>query len=279
MKYCNVSQIRTHSLWAGLRGIYKLRPSLCALTILLKMTPSLIISLLLGASLCRALPGSLQNHRILTSSDNPFDGGAVESCEIPTTELCTGIDYTVPTSIARLAAIIEDEIRSKLSDLGRSNSCRPVVEELMCSMRFPRCQRREGSQEMEVVINHQNCSRVLSVCSAEIAEHVHGMCTGLTQTTVSVGGCRPISNHTLPENFNFEQCSLGETTLVTEWMLEYLKYAEQHTTRSFLYTSSQSVCGQKLASYQCQFLGRCTPDGQRVEFINTHESCNDAVNW
>ena len=128
---------------------------------------SVFILLLLSVARYSATPGGTQTpkHGIITDSENPFDGGAVESCEQPVTSFCN-IDYEVPTSIARLAAIIEYSIvntnNNTVQNYGRI--CASEYTSYLCKLRFPRCQRREGSQEMEVVLRSLDCSAIELSC-------------------------------------------------------------------------------------------------------------------
>ena len=41
-----------------------------------------------------------------------FDAGPVNSCEVPATHFCS-VDYSVPTSVATLTLVIEEELRKE----------------------------------------------------------------------------------------------------------------------------------------------------------------------
>ena len=238
------------------------------------MSTSSSVFILLLLSVARYSDTQTPKHGIITDSENPFDGGAVESCEQPVTSFCN-IDYEVPTSIARLAAIIEYSIvntnNNTVQNYGRI--CASEYTSYLCKLRFPRCQRREGSQEMEVVLRSLDCSAIELSCEDPQTNDLQFQCNNIANITVPIGGCRPIS--ALAEDFNLEYCStMSETTLVTRWMLEYMKY--QVAINMYVLTQP---CGHKLVSHMCGLLGRCTADGQRVEFINTYELCREAVEW
>lgn len=232
---------------------------------------TLLLLLLLSVTLCNSLPAS-QNHGIITSSENPFDGGAVGSCEVPTTSYCTNVDYPVPTSIARLAAILEDSIRKDVELRSNSDSCQQAFKTVLCIVRFPRCEQlQEGSSSLylNVSLNHnQNCTVLEDVCPSALIP----LCNILTQTSLPARGCSSVSEL---GDFNFSHCAISQTSLVTEWMFEYMKYVD-NTIRGILYSGT---CGRDLATFLCTTGGKCTDDQQRIEFINTHEQCNAVQNW
>ncbi len=237
-----------------------------------------LLLLLALSSLCVALPGVVAQHGILTSSRNPFEGGRVGSCEIPTVTdgICAGlVNYPVPTSIARLAPILEDTVMNAIQPF--EGACRQTYMEVQCRLRFPSClQPQEGSQSeyMQVDLNHQNCSDLLTACPSGTGNALEAVCNGLTQATVPSAECKPLSER----NYEFEFCSFPDagSVLVTEWMFHLMKFEDQRAG-GFLY--NHYPCGGGLASFMCNSVGRCTSDGNEIVYVNTHESCNGAIGW
>ena len=241
---------------------------------------SLFVSLLFstalfGGALSRCTPST---HRIITQSANPFEGGAVESCEIPTvTATCSGIvNYPVPTSIARLAAIIEHHIRDTVGSESSNPACEDTYREVLCSQKFPRCE-ENGS----IVFNSYSCSdRVNELsstgeCTEVLLTNLQSVCNR-EQHTVPAGTCRPISE-IKESDFTFHFCSiLNQTTLVTQWMFEYIKYIDQEFSGTI---TTHPPCGQAFVSHMCNLIGRCTSDGEYIEFVNTQESCFNTAKW
>ena len=238
---------------------------------------SLILAVLSTASLCQAVVG----HAIVPSSltaDNPFDGGALGSCEVPTTTVCS-IDYAVPTSIARLAAIIERGIMNDIVNVG-VGPCREAFTTVMCNVRFPRCEQQlqGGSQYQQVALNSQNCSILSGVCAESTQSVLLPYCNGLLQRVLPLSEeCRPVSEHAeVEEPLTFCTEEGFGNSRVTPWMFEYVRYADQLAI-GILYTTRP--CGVRFATFMCTFGGRCNEDGERIEFVNTHELCNDIAEW
>lgn len=239
---------------------------------------SLLASLLLlifSTPILQGLSQENQNHGIITPELNPFDGGAVGSCEVPTTSYCDAVDYPVPTTIARLAAIIENGIRREVRGQGATD-CAAAYKQVLCRMRFPRCQDPvEGTENQysTVSLNSQDCSTLTDAgCIPALTQ----VCMSLTQGTVPATGCRPVSE--LLRDYTFTACDMEslQSTPVTEWMLEYMKFADR-TARGVLYMDVH--CGQNLATFMCNSIGRCTEDGNRIEIVNSYEKCNDVLDW
>ena len=221
-------------------------------------------------------PGAIAQHGILSPSGNPFDGGEVGTCETPTVTACSGIvDYPVPTSIARLTPILEDIITKSLSPF--SGACGETYKAVQCRLRFPRCllfQVGTVSHYVQVDLNRQNCSDLLSACPSGTGAALENICNSLTQITVPSEGCTPLSQR----NYKFEFCNFNSSGdfLVTEWIFQLMRFEDQRAG-GFIY--EHAVCGEGLANFVCNTMGRCTSSGQEIVYTNTHESCNTAVNW
>ena len=239
--------------------------------------------LLLSANLCQAV--ITQNHAILNSplaEANPFDGGALGSCEVPTSEICSSISYAVPTSIARLAAIVDRHISTEvgfLEDVGATAACQNAFRTVLCKARFPRCEQQQqppggGGQYQQVVLNRQNCSVLSQACPSEISSVLLPFCENLAQKTFPTGGCRHSAELSREANFTFEFCSIRHS--VTPWMFEYIRYTDENLN-GLLYTDER--CGKNFSTFMCNFVGTCSEDGERVSVINTHERCNTIVEW
>lgn len=236
---------------------------------------SLILTVLSMASLCQAIVG----HAIIPSSltaENPFDGGALGSCEVPTNGTVCSIDYAVPTSIARLAAIIQQQIANEVNNLD-PGSCRDAFRTVLCNVRFPRCEQLQGGSEyQQVTLNSQNCSVLSAACSEATVTLLLPFCDRLIQRVLPISGeCRPVSEHAEAEE-PLVYCTLEEfgRNRVTPWMFEYIRYTDQ-VAGGLLYDSQK--CGVHFATFMCNFGGRCSIDGERIELVNTHESCNEIV--
>lgn len=239
------------------------------------MSSSAALLLLSAVGFCQAL--TALSHGIITSpqaTENPFDGGALGSCEIPTTTICS-VDYPVPTSIARLANIIERSISIEASYL--LSPCNDTYQTVLCNIRFPRCkQQLQGSLYQQVDLNRQNCSVLNDVCPNQQASVLVGFCNNLVSATRPINECKPVSE-LVSNTSSFRFCDVENMAFsITGWMFEYMKFLEGQFS-GLLYNDLE--CGQDLATFMCNFGGRCTENGERIEYINTHEICNDRINW
>lgn len=225
------------------------------------------------------MPSLSAPHGILTTLPNPFVGGPVGSCEVPSTPFCE-IDYPVPTTIARVAALIEENIRN-VAGFRHSSLCERVYIRTFCTIRFPRCVGlREGSENIysHVELNNQDCSEVRQACATRPYEAtvLEMICNGLPNATVPAAGCRPVRE--LVGNFSFEYSELEriQNALVTDWMLAYIKYFEL-ASGGIIYNDPN--CGRGLATFMSRYVGQCTADQSSIVLTNTHEYCNSVLYW
>lgn len=238
-----------------------------------KFIPSLLLILGTWRS-CQAAPGQ---NRAIRSTTNPFDGGELGKCEVPSTSLCS-IDYPVPISISRLAGIIEEQITIDINSRTGStmSTCREAYKTALCNIRFPRCEQLQEntSQYLQVELNNQNCSVFLDACPSNVAEALVIFCNYHAHTSVPSNECSQVSE--LVGDYNFEYCNIEDLGLVTGWMFEYMKYVDQRSG-GILYNDIN--CGRDLATFLCNFHGQCNSDETDVDFINSHEECNSVLSW
>jgi len=239
-------------------------------------------SLLQFILLCSAVP--LQKRTVgpgETGMQIPprFDAGPVDSCEIPPTNFCSGIDYPVPSSVARLAPIIEEEIRGQYEQYqgGELSKCAAAVGGIRCAQRLPRCC-ENGTHTNLTSLN--GTERILDECPSNTHSEVvaEGFCTlGDTSHTVE---CRPMTGF----GYEFQSCSASDDWRVTSWMHDIMVHADKQVTHGLrpggALGSVDLQCQQKYADFVCRFNGRCTSEAApRVEIVNTYELCEEVLNW
>ena len=228
------------------------------------------------AFLCNAVP--LERRTVQTPMQLParFDAGPVNSCEIPATNFCS-VDYSVPTSVASLTLVIEEEIRNQYEgDIGNGMECAHALRTIRCAQRFPRC----SADSSQVTLSSLNCTERVSVCRKNIRTmlQAEGFCT--LGSTSLMGDCKPVTEY----GYQFRQCPMGSSDNwhVTRWMHDVMVHADVQLAAQFNGTlrSTNSECKRKYATYFCQFMGRCTSHVEpRVEVVNTYEQCEDMINW
>lgn len=230
-----------------------------------------------------------------TITAQPFDGGAVGSCEVPQVRgQCYGtVNYPVPSSIARSAIVaikeqrVQDLYRHQQTILVTFNAqgqtpqlevCLDTYKAILCRIEFPRCQ-QDNTGAMQVVLNQQDCSELYRVCPRLFNGNIvvenlgrqlaNPHCFNYPNATLPAGGCRPISE--LIGSYVPRGCFSDRSMMVTPWMFEIMKYEDS--------ISISNQCDPHLVEFQCNALGRCTEDGQRIELVNTEEQCYSIVDW
>ena len=209
-----------------------------------------------------------------------FDAGPVNSCEIPAANFCS-VNYSVPTSVASLTLVIEEEIRNLYEIDGENGlECAEALWDIRCAQRFPRCS-EDGT---EVTLSSLNCTEMVSVCprNIQLMLQEEEFCT-LSGTSV-IGECQPVTEY----GYQFRHCPVGSSDsnmsswYVTRWMYDIMMHADVQLAVQFNGTlkNTDPECRRMYATYFCQFMGRCTSDEEpRVEVVNTYELCENVINW
>ena len=206
-----------------------------------------------------------------------FNAGPVNSCEIPAANFCS-VDYSVPTSVARLTLVIEEEIRNQYEGDRDNNGleCAQALRDIRCAQRFPRC----SADSTQVILSSLNCTERISLCpnNTRMMLQAEGFCT--LGNTSPIGGCRPLTEY----GYQFRHCPMGssDSWCVTGWMYDIMVHADVQLVGQFNGTlgNSNPECRRRYATYYCQFMGRCTSDEEsRVEVVNTYEMCEEVINW
>ena len=212
--------------------------------------------------------------------------GPVDSCEVPATHTC-GVDYEVPSSVARVAEAVERYINLTYSedfDLVYSAACGNATRRIVCSQRFPRCVTGTDG-EKQVVFSSLQCELELrDNCGTQAGSFVDMLTSKLCSvedSTSDVGECKSVLQYATDrgETGQFGYCVLSEDWKVTEWMYQYLKYFDQAAQALVQVTSYPQLCAKKLANFTCQSVGRCSESMESVQLINTRQLCEQAVSW
>ena len=238
-----------------------------------KLLAFILCGLLQLFLLCNAVP---LERRTAMQLPARFDAGLVNSCEIPAANFCL-VNYSVPTSVARLTLVIEEEIRNRYEeDEDKGLECAQGLRAIRCAQRFPRC----SADSTQVTLSSLNCTERISLCPGYIRMmlQAEGFCT-LGGTSL-MGGCRPLIEY----GYQFRHCPMSsDSWYVTRWMHDVMRHADVQLAGQFNGTAlgnTNSECRRRYATYFCQFMGRCTSDEEpRVEVVNTYEMCEEVINW
>ena len=228
--------------------------------------------------LCLTFPTYVLPQEQVISGEG-FDVGPVESCRVPETAYCTEITYDVPAPIARLAEVIEFEIRNtvespdSVDDMG---ACRDILKETLCRKKFPRCSTQENQVYYE---NSVNCEeRLRNNCIQRQADSLIklGYCEG-TQANLHSGSCRTLSSY--DQNNELEHCNLLDSDiLISDWMYSHIYQIDKQLQLSNLpLLRHQHNCWQLYTNFLCSAVGQCV--GNRVQLINTQEMCEAVISW
>lgn len=224
-----------------------------------------------------ALP---QEQDISSQPKNPFDAGAVSSCEVPETRYCADyVTYQVPSSIAWLAVIKDNKISNTIEpmedDLSDSQCNIEILKETWCKKEFPRCS--DSVESNQVLFEApENCEERLRSSNCVQADSIikRGFCQS-SQSTLHSGSCRTLSSH--DQVGELQQCSaLGEDVQVSDWMFHYISRVDMELRSGVLVRQTQE-CWQLYRNFLCGAVGECV--GERVRMINTQEMCQAILNW
>ena len=206
---------------------------------------------------------------------NPYDAGPVDSCETPQGDAYCALNYPIPSSLAKIAHIIEGEIAVTVekTTLMYDATCAAAVGDLFCTQRFPRCS--EDGQGVVFSLSEQHCvDRITSDCPEDGRIIFLTLCYSLNRTA-PIGSCRPVTEYSNAENYQFEHCPVDSDTQVTEWQYELLKLEDARVDSNLLIPT----CDQLYKKYVCQYVGRCWDEGRRIQVVNTVEDCEAFVSW
>lgn len=265
------------------------------------MEKYLVAKLIVTALLCCATIGRanpLSGSDVIERPPDPFDGGEINSCVNVTlseedASVCR-ITYEVPSYVEAIATILISEVRGALANKDRvAEMCLATLTEVLCTQKFPRCQKRESGDVLVEQVYTQNCDqRLRANCNDKDYNRIKRdnsfVCgfPNLTTDSTQVPDtpCMPVSSY----GYNLQICHTVinvDNTMMTPWMFEHLKQKDalahfqlqDLTSRSLL--TVDPTCTQRWAAYFCQYVGRCNRDGTRVEVVNTLEQCEELKTW
>ena len=220
------------------------------------------------------------------SEERPsIDAGAIDSCIPIQSSTTCGLNYSVPESLAIIAAAIEMDI--DLIDnnpaLFRNDQCMDAAKEIACAQRFPRCEVQENG-DVQVHLTSLNCQELLrsAKCTNSTVDKLlgSGFCE-LQNSTQEAAGCKSIEEHAAESERELQHCTQDLQRQVTPWMYQLMLYydAKFEVITDTVLADYGETCFQHMANFTCQQVGQCSEDGQRVEFINTYEICENFINW
>ena len=213
------------------------------------------------------------------------DAGPIDSCVLLQESTVCGVNYSVPASLAKIAAAIELNIAGVTDSRSVFNTdeCIAAAREVACAQRFPRCEVQEGGDVM-VHLSSEDCEdRLRASChQATVNVLLDNEYCSLRSSVRETAGCRSTAEFAadaLAGSRELQYCT--EDRQMTPWMYELLLYYDalfggiaDDLRRQFAET-----CYQRQANFTCQLLGQCSEDGQRVDVINTRQMCEDFINW
>lgn len=213
------------------------------------------------------------------------DAGPIDSCVLLQESPVCGVNYSVPASIARIAAAIELNIAGETNSRStyRDEECMDAAREVACALRFPRCEVQEGG-DLNVRLSSDNCEEQLRAsCHSSTVPVLlgQGFCS-LRSSVRETAQCRSTAEYAedaLADSRVLQYCT--QDRQMTPWMYELLLYYDARIggIADNLREQFAETCYQRQANFTCQLLGQCSEDGLRVDILNTREMCEDFINW
>ena len=214
--------------------------------------------------------------------EHNFDLGPLRCCPRPRdSEVCPNLADNLPCPYVNADEMDsrESNIRQRLQRLpGITSNCSDAVREFWCGHHFPTCliNPDDGSHEVQLPAR-DTCIEQLNVCpDVEVREHYQNYV------------CRFYPDYTT--NYSIDSCTVMEDTLShctvdwysPEWLQPYLVEIDRQLIDERKTLNNHTVddnCWRDFRDFRCKSLGRCWAQGDRLEYINSLQECQEATRW
>jgi len=239
---------RIHYLWVGLS---------CFLIVLSR-----------GAYSASVRPPDTQEH--------DFDLGPLQCCPSPRSEICPNLSDNVPCTVVNDLTARENKINSTLQTFNHPSidkACYGNIQEILCKQYFPACVVNSDGTHLVQQPARTQCEAKLKSCPAHLVSS-STYCSLYTNNSVnySISNC----SASVPTKLGLDHCTVD--WYLPEWIHPYLKKIDEEleATRGVLLTQT---CWEKLRDFRCKSVGRCWAQGDRLEHINSIETCQELMRW
>ena len=217
-----------------------------------------------------------------TIRENSFDFGPLRCCARPRdSEVCPNLSDRIPCTLATNMTAIEERILYELTIFGKFSSvystCSEGIRDILCKARFPTCVITANGTHQIQLPPRDTCKTKLDSCPTFLQsnDNIDDMCFlyDSTNTTYSVANCNA---HNMT---GLSHCTVD--WYLPEWLRRFVRKIDEDLGRSrnVDLLSVNTSCWEKIRDFQCQSVGRCWAQGDRLEYINSRETCNEVMRW
>lgn len=216
--------------------------------------------------------------------EHDFDMGPLRCCPRPRNiEECPNLSDNIPCTMTS-ERYIAGKVNYITSIIGNYNTSEKTVEtscinnlrDILCEQSFLSCViRDDGTHEVQLP-SRNTCQVKLNVCPV----HLQDFCMIYERTSdnspavnYSVASCRAY-------NITLAYCTID--WYFPEWTYQYVDEIEREldSLRGDLNANTVSDdCWRKLVDFRCRSVGRCWAQGDRLEYINSRQDCEEAFAW
>lgn len=208
-------------------------------------------------------------------------GGIAQCSDIGSPGIYCGVNYKVPTVVARFAGqLAKDEkllIHAFVNNpkLPVSKKCASDIKTFYCNVFYPRC----NVANKTITYNLQNCATLGTSCPKAVRDGVHkiGSCSILPSGTYRANQCvKPITSGT-------KICPTPNANArVPQWLShedQFNDNAAQNLKNALTKGNASSACTARMINFICTSQSFCSTDGKTLLTTGTQSKCNAALNW
>lgn len=211
--------------------------------------------------------------------EHSFDLGPLSCCRRPkNSEVCPDISDYIPCTVVSEMDSREDRISSRLGNYGDfiSPNCSDNLRDVLCEQSFPSCViNDDGSHEVQQPAR-ETCEEKMDACPADLKSTpvIKDICSLYEpeSTNYSVGNCSA-------SNIALTHCTVD--WYLPEWSRQYLQQIDNEldNMRETELSSLMPACWKRVVDFRCKSVGRCWAQGDRLEHINSADTCISLLSW
>ena len=233
---------------------------------------------------CDGVHSASVKARQTVQEEHSFDLGPLRCCRHRDSDVCPDMNEYIPCPFVNEMDEREEIIRVTLENYDSNPSTNTLYEncsrdlgEVLCEQNFPTCViNADGSHSVEFPAQDTCEQRMVSCPGFVRATSVfQDICSLYEPESTSYS----VSNCTAP-GITFTHCNDVDWYL-PEWGYQYLQQIdlELENMRKDELRGLNDICWQKVKDFHCRSVGRCWAQGDRLEHINSINTCNEVSSW
>ena len=232
---------------------------------------------------CDGVHNASVKARQTVQEEHSFDLGPLRCCRHRDSDVCPDMSEYIPCPFVNEMEEREEIIRMRLENYdsnpstnARYENCSRDLGEVLCEQNFPTCViNADGSHSVEFPAQ-DTCEQRMESCPGfvRVIPVFQDICSLYEpeSTTYSVSNC------TVPE-ITLTHCNVD--WYLPEWGYQYLQQIDLELDNMLNGELSgiSDTCWQKVKDFHCRSVGRCWAQGDRLEQINSINTCHELSSW